>query len=495
MSDQIIIPRCMSTQHPDNANLPFFAQGIQLSGEEEVKEAHYAFSVLGCDEQMWDHEGKEVDVYVVPKLLTQHGPFFRKKKLGRHVFLTLRVPNPDRERSSAKGLLEILESIPRSFDVARQFYRDGVAPIFEIILPMTTNATELNRIWHYYRDFVAGKSERQIIPGDITLKEWIGEFAPDNINIIPLIEDKPSLLNADGIVEEFVKGKDLKYQRVFLARSDPAMTYGSASAVLLLKLALSRLHKLEEKLGLPIYPIVGLGSAPFRGHFTPTNVKNQLKGYPSVQTFTVQSAFKFDYPEELVKRAIAAIRKTSRRAPLLIEEEAPLIELVEKISKTYARQVERLTPLINHVAKFVPPRRKRKLHVGLFGYTRAVAGKRLPRAIGFCASLYSVGVPPELLGLSGLKPYDIKLIQDYYPNFLEDLKAAVAYFDFQALSILPPRVAEDLRKTVRLLKLDVGTDLIHQSLVRALRNLLDKNDERNLPDLITQAARERRFLG
>src|SRR6476620_10216469 len=116
MTDSDIIPRCMSTQHPDNANAPFFAAGPQLGGEEEVREAFYVFSTLGCDEQMWDHEGKEVDAHVVPKLLTQNGAFFRKKKLGKKVFLTLRVPNPARERSSAKGLLEILESIPRSSD-------------------------------------------------------------------------------------------------------------------------------------------------------------------------------------------------------------------------------------------------------------------------------------------------------------------------------------------------------------------------------------------
>src|SRR4249920_2446274 len=126
------IPRCMSTQHPDNASLPAFAAGGPLTGEEEVREAYHAFQTLGCDEQMWDHEGKEVDVYVVPKLLAQYGSYFRKKPLGKNVFLTLRVPNPIRERASAKGLLEILEGIPRSYDVAKQFYRNGIAPIFEI---------------------------------------------------------------------------------------------------------------------------------------------------------------------------------------------------------------------------------------------------------------------------------------------------------------------------------------------------------------------------
>lgn len=491
-----IIPRCMSTQHPDNAHWPFFADNSQMSGEEEVREAYYVYSTLGVGEQMWDHEGKEVDSHVVTKLLSEHPSFFKKKVLGKNVFLTLRVPNPERERASAKTLLEILESIPRSFDIARQFYKDGnVPPIFEIILPMTTNAIELNRIWNYYRFYVAGKASRPVLPGDVTLGEWIGDFQPTSINVIPLIEDKPSMLAADTIVEDYLRGKDVAYQRVFLARSDPAMTYGSASAVLLLKIALFRLHKLEQKLGIPLYPIVGVGSAPFRGNFKPTNVKSRLKGYPSVQTFTVQSAFKFDYPEELVKRAVAAINKAPRRAPHPVDDEKPLLDAIETISNTYSRQVERLTPIINTVAKFVPPRRKRKLHTGLFGYTRAVAGKRLPRAISFCASLYSIGLPPELLGLSSLKPQDVKMISEVYPNFLEDLQEAAQYFDPGCLSMLPPRVADDIKRTVRLLKLDEKPDLIHQALVGALRSQIKRDDTRSVTDLIGQAARVRRFLG
>jgi len=73
------IPRCMSTQHPDNVHLPFFAENAELGGEDEIQEAYYAFSHLGCDEQMWDCEGKEVDNFVVKKLLTKYEHFFREK--------------------------------------------------------------------------------------------------------------------------------------------------------------------------------------------------------------------------------------------------------------------------------------------------------------------------------------------------------------------------------------------------------------------------------
>jgi phosphoenolpyruvate carboxylase len=484
----------MSTQHPDNANLPAFAQGAPLQGDTEVQEAYYAFSRLGCDEQMWDHEGKEVDSFVVAKLLATYGAYFKKKRLGRDLRLTLRVPNPSRERGLAKVLLEILESIPRSYDTAQHIYGGTIPPIFEVILPMTTNALELNRIWHYYQRFVSGKADQSVVDGDVKLRNWIGDFLPREIGVIPLIEDKDSMLRADRIVEEFVSDKKLEYQRVFLARSDPAMTYGSTSAVLLLKIALCRLHRLESRLRMPILPIVGLGSAPFRGNFKPTSIGSRLNGYPSVQTFTIQSAFKFDYPEELVRRAIESLKRGKRKEPTAIEDETELLKIVEKISATFARQVKGLAPLINEVAKYVPSRRKRRLHVGLFGYARSIEGIHLPRAISFCAALYSLGLPPELLGLADLNRDDLKLIVRNYPNFHEDLADAMAFFDPESLSAMPPKVASDIQRTLRLIKPKLQPNLIHQSIVRAIRKYLPEESSQ-LSELIAQAARERKALG
>ena len=159
----------MSTQHPDNATVPFFATSSVLAGEDEIREAYYAYSHLGCDEQMWDVEGKEIDTYVVKKLLSFYPEFFRDHVLGEDLRLTMRVPNPTVETTEAKVLLETLESIPRSYDAARLFYGRDVAPIFEVILPMATSSKCIDRIYRYYCDHIVGRQHARFRDDDITI--------------------------------------------------------------------------------------------------------------------------------------------------------------------------------------------------------------------------------------------------------------------------------------------------------------------------------------
>ena len=132
-----LVPKVMSTQHPDNATpAPFADDAGVLKGEGEVDEAVSVFE-MGCDEQMWDSEGKEADSQVVRKLLTNYPDFFQNgHQLGRDMALTLRVPNPRIERDMRKSMVEALQSVPSSWDMARSFYGEGHAPpIQEVILP------------------------------------------------------------------------------------------------------------------------------------------------------------------------------------------------------------------------------------------------------------------------------------------------------------------------------------------------------------------------
>ena len=483
------IPRCMSTQHPDNVNPPFFAQNPELGGEDEIQEAFYAFSHLGCDEQMWDCEGKEIDNYVVKKLFTKYDQFFKEKILGSDVFITLRVPNPTIERPEAKVLLETLESIPRSYDASKLFYHQDIAPIFEVILPMTASYKCIDRIYRYYCDFVIGKQNKPFKEGDITIAEWIGEFNPPKINVIPLFEDMEHKLDAHNITRTYLQDKHVDYQRIFLARSDPAMNYGLVSAVLLCKIALNRLHKLSKEIGIKIYPILGVGSVPFRGNLRPKTVERVIEEYPSVHTFTIQSSFKYDNPVDEVISAIKKLKERKTSEPQEIDEERSL-KLVEKYCKEYQRQIVALAPVINKIARYVPSRRKRKLHIGLFGYSRNLGGITLPRVITFTTALYSIGLPPEILGINALDRDDIKFLKGTYLHFEDDLNDALSYFNPNT-EFIPQEVKTRLKS----LPLDFQLDPEHKEITDIIINLLKENRPDNMEEHIVRAASLRHYLG
>ena len=482
----------MSTQHPDNVAMPFFASGAPLSAEDEVREAYYAFSHLGCDEQMWDFEGKEVDEHVVEKLLTQYEGFFAEHPIGERVFLTPRIPNPALEQTQAKLVLEVLHSLPRHADIARAFYDRERPPILELIYPMATSARDLDRVREYYERFVAGMEEA-VLPGDDRpMRAWFGRFSPPTVRMIPLIEDREHLLAADALVREYLQGKQLDAMRVFIARSDPALNYGYVAAVLLALVALDRLDALERELGVAILPIIGVGSVPFRGGLAPRTVDGVLATYPSVQTFTIQSAFKYDHAPNEVQDAIARLVASERGAPIRITADPKTTPLLDKLIARYEAEVRELAPIVNAVSRAVPRRRLRKLHVGLFGYSRGTAGVTLPRAIPFCASLYSLGVPPELIGLAAVSDGDWAWLRKTVPTLEAELRDAMRFFDVAALGSLPALVRESAERALVLV--GAVSDEEHREVAREVRRSADRGGA-ELGELIVRAAAVRHFLG
>ncbi len=482
------IPRCMSTQHPDNASVPFFSSAAVLAGEAEVREAFYVYSHLGCDEQMWDVEGKEIDTHVVKKLFTFYDQFFAAHPLGESLRLTLRVPNPSVEFAEAKILLETLETIPRWFDAAKLFYGRDLAPVYEVILPMTTNARELERIGEYYRTFIVDRQTRKLGPDDITIAEWVGPTGPQEIQVIPLFEDLPSMLAAASIMETYLQGKKLQDQRVFLAKSDTAMNYGLASAALANKVALYEIDQLAAKTGIALHPILGTGSAPFRGGLVPQRVAEVSAEYPSAATFTLQSAFKYDHPYQETCDAIAYLRSRTPAAAVPIDR-VRAEELIARYSPAYRATVVAMANQINSMARYIPARRARKLHVGLFGYARELEGVHLPRAISFTCALYTLGVPPELLGFEALTSDDLLYLEDVYPSFAQKVALALTHADLES-----PLFPQATRKALANAGFAWQPDEEHLALVRKIRSLPQGSDAA-MSDTLLRAALRRRFLG
>lgn len=515
----------MSTQHPDNVNLPDWINAGVMAGEAEVRETFYAYSELGCQEQMWDWEGKDVDPNVVRKLIVDYPDFFKEHVIGRDLFLTYRTPNPSVEKPEKKVLIEALESIPRCYDVVKTFYGEkAIPPVFEVILPFTRSHLELLRVASYYSKIIVGKERTRLHEvEELTIEDWVGGFEPKKIEVIPLLEDVDSLSNVAEILSQYIGVLKPAYLRVFLARSDPALNYGLFPSVLLVKLALSKIAKLQRSSGVNIFPIVGVGSLPFRGHLAPGNMKGFLNEYRGVRTVTVQSALKYDFETSQTRKLVQKLNTELGREKLVTmstAEEDRLLSLIKKLSSSYRERIEKLASLVNFIANYVPKRRARKLHIGLFGYSREVGVVKLPRAIEFTAAMYSIGVPPELVGatsLSTIPDEDWDLLQKYYVNWREDILAASQFLCWQNLNYLMgeeevfrkvtlrfnlrdviPEIMKDLQTLEELMGVKLGPkDLEHRKHENISNNILISlaNDPSELSRHILEAARIRKSLG
>lgn len=446
-----VIPKTMASQHPDNAASPPWSSGEVIAGEDEVREAYLAYSEYGCQEVMWDSEGKDIDPYVVRKLLSTYPEFFREKVLGRDVFLTFRVPNPLIEIAERKVFLESLQAIPRHNDVARLFYNGDRAAVFEVILPFTSSHTDMVRVREVYRKCVVEPFSASIDFRGFTLKDLLGDVTPRDLEVIPLVEDVDTILMIDELITKYVELFAPPYLRVFIARSDPALTYGFITATLLAKIALSKCWTLSERLGIPIYPIIGAGCLPFRGHNSPSNVEKFVEEYAGVWTVTIQSAFRYDHPREIAVRAIEQLNaRLPFRSPILIERghEETLLGGITKLMKVYGDSLESAADEVNSKSRFIPQRRARKLHIGLFSYSRSFRQKTLPRAIPFTAFFYSLGLPPELIGLRALKELreeEYDAVRELHVNLTHDLGFAAGHFSWENLSLLAER-GEQVKK-------------------------------------------------
>lgn len=457
------ISSTMSTQHPDNACETFWSGKSFITTTDEIEEAYVAFKDLGCGEYMWDWEGKFVDEAVIDKLFRRYAEYFCRFPLGREKFLTYRIPNIWEEKGYR--LARAFMNIVTSADLAEEFGFHS-PPVMEIILPMTRSADQILYVEKLFRKVARLKCE--VFENS--------ECCFDRVSVIPLVETVEDLVNVSDLIENYLKiyqkayGVYPPYLRPFIARSDPALNAGLVPAVLASKAAISQFYSLSEKFGVPMFPIIGTGSLPFRGGVNPENIEEVLPEYRGIRTVTIQSAFKYDYPQLMVRRALRYIdRMLPKMKPdMLSVKEIALIGSINRVfSDFYQKTVEPLAGFINKMASFIPPRRERMLHIGLFGYSRGMGRVSLPRAIIFTGAFYSLGVPPEFIGTgrglrAALKAGHLPLIRRLYVNLVRDLMHAGKYLNKENLALLAKKhrgfreIATDVQEVENILGIELG---------------------------------------
>src|SRR3989339_1087549 len=351
------IPATMATQHPDNACAPYWERDGDgfISTHEEVAECYTSFHDLGCEEFMWDWEGKYVDEAVVDKLFHSYHDYFKKNQLGKDKFLTFRIPNIWHEKGYglARALMGILTAESFAADLGLH-----TPPLFEVILPMTDKAENIIYIQDTFTKLAKFKCK---------LFEQKCNFS--YLNVLPLLEGVDDLLNARPLLDKYLQLHKKKYRqkpsylRLHIARSDPALNAGLVPAVVAGKAALSAYHRFGKDNGIEVYPAIGVGTLPFRGSLSPARIEDFLNEYAGVRTVYIQSAFRYDFPLNQDK---AAITKLNRELPrkqvrLLKSQDAEKIAAICRLlTPIYRHTVESIANEINQIAAAVPARRERK---------------------------------------------------------------------------------------------------------------------------------------
>ena len=506
------IPVTMATQHPDNACAPWWKEDAFVATQDEIEEVMILFKDLPVDEYMWDWEGKYVDEAVGEKLFSRGQKLFLKHPLGTDLHLTYRIPAFDGEKMHrmARAFMNVLALADLSKDI-------GIKrpPVTEMFLPLTTDSRQPIKVREAFKEIAA--YHRSVFhrgkKGDTDLLKMF--------DVTPLVEDVASLLNIERIVAPYWK-KLLKEcpeakqrgQRLFLARSDPAMNAGLVPAVLAVKVALSLAKGVADDCDMDVFPILGTGSLPFRGSVNPTYLDTFMPQYAGVRTYSIQSAFRYDYPKDDVSKALKRMQKEVPKHRIVSVSDTDrknIGKLCKVFTDIWRPTIESIAPLINQVAAYLPQRRERLQHIGLFGYSRGVGKVRLPRAIGFTGALYSLGVPPELIatgrglvraGEMGL----LDVIEKHYPALREDLKHAGKYLNRENLSLLGKKksvfreIERDIDAIEKILEIELGPEkprhIIHRNLTSSIyQRLMTGGPKEGIQRDLIEAAVIRRSLG
>jgi len=365
------IPRLMCTQHPDST--------VKITASEEVDEAVVSYLAYGCGEVMVDYEGKATPYSqprdIVAKAVEMGIP------LGERFFITPRIPNPrleDFERS-----MLALEAVVLANSYSRR--AAGIEAVRWVILPMAEDYDTMVMVYKALDMKIRDLAELGAVKDRATMQ------------LIPLVEDASRQIHIVGFIKALFRaalhsGRVLEEMRVFLGISDSAVRHGHAASSLALVKALNEINDLNREGEFKIYPIIGMGSPPFRGglnspHLAPIEVV-QYAGY---ETATIQSAVRYDisYSEYL------KVRNTVENppAPRRVEVEN---EWVEKASALYRDFIRPYLEKIAELSNVIPLTRDR-VSWRVYGRTIDGADLSVPRAITYTATWYFSGLPPTFL--------------------------------------------------------------------------------------------------
>jgi phosphoenolpyruvate carboxylase len=446
----------MATQHPDSAT-----RLVRVS--EEVDEALHCLKQsddgLGCDEYLIDYMGKLTPYHQIGQIIRTMSRDADEIP-GKDVFLTPRMVSSFRDEPFRQ--IMTLSAVMEGIYESSQIY--GEPGVREMVHAMTT-INELRRT----RD--RARSILKMLQRDLKFAEG------SDIQVIPLFEGVPELLSLESILPKFTE--ELGGQRLFLGKSETSLVYGHAATSLAFKIALADIGSTAKNLGISYYPIFGGGCLPFRGHVTLENIEKVLVEYRGMRTYTIQSAMRYDHGQEKTRRLVEKIHSGIGGKDFLEfgkEDRDLIVKSIVIFAKNYLEELLEIADRVIEVATLVPNQRERLLESTDVAYYQAIRNideflpfcsdpetrnqvsrldhkklLSLPRSIRFTAALYTVGLPPELLGMgSALKEIGEKLGQAWLDRLLDEVFPSLRGDLIFASRFLRDDLAEDPFMTKRI---------------------------------------------
>lgn len=482
------IPTSMGTQHPDSASryIP-----IQEEADEAVEALTPQPEGLGIEEFMIDFEGKMTPYHQTAEVA--HKLLAKGLTPGEDVWITPRISSAT-EETVFRQLMALMSIIEADYDIMKSSRgKSSEGAIQEVILPMVKGAEDLLALRRRIADII-----------ELAHKEFGLEKNPNALQVIPLVEDIPGMLKFSQFYQKYFTasqkvGFTHNRLRFMMARSDSALSYGLIPSVLAIKIMLAQAYKLGEKLELEVAPILGGGALPFRGHITLENLPNILQDFRGIRTLTLQSGIRYDHEPEVVKKLTNFLRKELPWSqPHFYEqkEETFLRDCLVRFSHHYLRVFHEIIPITATLSDIIPQQRDRLTRRGPGGYARSTIDSgnlasftddkelqktlkkmkkedftKVPRAITFTGALYSVGLPPEFLGVGqGLQEVahiygkeGISRLVSSYPGIKNDLAFASRFLSLEvAAKFFPKDFINTIHHQVSLIEEYLGLSLLNQ---------------------------------
>jgi len=466
------IPVAMATQHADSATR-------RVPVGEEVDEAVLSFKRDGfnCDEYLVDYMGKLTPYHQIGQIVRK----IREETSftpGVDVFVTPRMVSSF-EEEPFRQLMTTLATIEGIKYCSENFGKQG---IIEVIQAAVTTTEELRDCKIRSEDFL------RLVGKHLKMNTENME-----LRIIPLFGGIAEHLSMEQMLSLFIKDVGVKeYARVFIGKSEAALLYGHLASALSCKVAIAGCKKVEDTHDVKIYPILGCGALPFRGHMTLENADSFLKEYQGARTYTIQSGLRYDHGVEKTRALIEKMKDAVNRPPLEFDEkELQEIErMVFIFAKNYLLELSEISEKISLIVDYIPNQRERLLNVEEVAYYRELrnvesilrlcpdkevkrsilgyaytAFHKPPRWVKFAASTYTCGLPPEFIGL-GTALKEIKeimgekaverLLNEFYPSLKADMKNASKFLDrdLESNILMTPTLRKSIKELEKFVELE-----------------------------------------